>query len=290
LSAHLLDGKSLAQSLRARTRSAAEQVAAALGRPPVLTVVLVGQDPASEVYVRNKTRACREAGVDGRLIRLNHDVTEAELLETVSQLNAAPDVDGILVQLPVPPHISERKIIEAIDPWKDVDGFHPVNSGLLAQGLPRFVPCTPLGVIELLKHAAVPLAGAHAVVVGRSNIVGKPMALLLLQKGEGGDATVTICHSATRDLPAVTRQADVLIVAMGRPEAVGPDWVKPGAVVVDVGIHRRSDGSLCGDVQTAAVAEKAAAITPVPGGVGPMTIAMLLQNTVQAASHSVGRS
>ncbi len=205
------------------------------------------------------------------------------LLDKVDALNADPSVDGILVQLPLPRQIDERKVIERVDPTKDVDGFHPVNAGLLAIGQPRFAPCTPLGIQTLLIRHEIPTRGAHAVILGRSNIVGKPMALLLLQKGAGADATVTICHTGTKDPAAIACQADILIVAMGRPETVGPDWIKPGAIVIDVGIHRRDDGSLCGDVQQQAVAEVASWITPVPGGVGPMTIAMLLRNTLESA-------
>lgn len=251
-----------------------------------MTVVLVGDHPASAVYVRNKQRACKDAGINGRILRLPADVSEARLLETLDALNTDPDVHGILVQLPLPRQIHEGRVIERIDPRKDVDGFHPENAGRLAIGAPRFVPCTPLGVRVMLASAEVPTKGARAVVLGRSNIVGKPMALLLLQKGAGGDATVTVCHTGTTDPAAVAREADILIAAVGQPEQVTADWVKPGAVVIDVGIHRRSDGTLCGDVHFPSVSEVASWISPVPGGVGAMTVAMLLKNTLQAAKLS----
>ncbi len=254
---------------------------------PGLTVVLVGENPASQVYVRKKQNTCRSVGMNGAVLRLPADVTQAALLETLDRLNADSQVHGILVQLPLPPHIDERAIVERIDPRKDVDGFHPENVGLLAIGHPRFVPCTPLGVREMLLSAGVETRGAKAVVLGRSQIVGKPMALLLLQKGPGGDATVTVCHTATRDAAASCREADIVIAAVGRPEYVRGDWLKPGAVVIDVGIHKRPDGSLCGDVLFPEAAEVASLITPVPGGVGPMTVAMLLRNTLAAARLSL---
>ncbi len=281
--AKLLDGKALAQRIRADLAGEIARFRDETGIVPGLTVVLVGADPASAVYVRNKQNACQAAGMNGRLLRLPADIRQGELLTAIDRLNADPAVHGILVQLPLPAGIDDRAVIERIDPLKDVDGFHPVNAGLLAQGAPRFVPCTPLGIRELLSEAQVKTAGAHAVVLGRSQIVGKPMALLLLQKGTGGDATVTVCHTATADPAAIARQADILIAAMGRPEAVTASWVKPGAVVIDVGIHKRADGTLCGDVDFAGVAAVASQITPVPGGVGPMTVAMLLRNTFQAA-------
>jgi methylenetetrahydrofolate dehydrogenase (NADP+)/methenyltetrahydrofolate cyclohydrolase len=253
------------------------------GIVPGLTVVLVGNDPASQVYVRNKQNACRDAGMNGSVLRLSAEISQGELLATLDRLNQDPSVHGILVQLPLPKGLNDREVIESVDPRKDVDGFHPENCGLLAQGTPRFVPCTPLGVRELLIYAGVETRGAHAVVLGRSQIVGKPMALLLLQKGKGGDATTTICHTGTKDPKAFAGQADILIAAMGQPEAVKADWIKPGAVVIDVGIHKKADGKLCGDVDFESVAPVASRITPVPGGVGPMTVAMLLQNTLQAA-------
>jgi methylenetetrahydrofolate dehydrogenase (NADP+)/methenyltetrahydrofolate cyclohydrolase len=249
--------------------------------------VLVGDDPASQVYVRNKENSCKAAGMNGHVERLPSDTSQATLLSTIDRLNADPAVHGILVQLPLPRQIDERAIVERVDPRKDVDGFHPVNVGLLAMGVPRFVPCTPLGIRELLIASKIETRGAHAVVLGRSQIVGKPMALLLLQKGAGGDATVTVCHTSTRDTAALARQADLLIAAIGRPEQVRGDWIKPGATVIDVGIHKRADGSLCGDVHAPSVAEVASALSPVPGGVGPLTVAMLLRNTLQAARMSL---
>jgi methylenetetrahydrofolate dehydrogenase (NADP+)/methenyltetrahydrofolate cyclohydrolase len=281
--AGILDGKALAQSIRERVAGEVAQLRAETGIVPGLTVVLTGEDPASQVYVRNKQNACKAAGMNGKVLRLPADTSQYDLLATVDRLNGDPSVHGILVQLPLPRGIDERAVIERVDPLKDVDGFHPVNTGLLAQGAPRFVPCTPLGIRELLIHAGIETRGAHAVVLGRSQIVGKPMALLLLQKGRGGDATVTVCHTGTSDPAALARQADILIVAMGKPEAVTADWVKPGAVVIDVGMHRRADGSLCGDVAFQGVSQVASRITPVPGGVGPMTVAMLLRNTLAAA-------
>jgi methylenetetrahydrofolate dehydrogenase (NADP+)/methenyltetrahydrofolate cyclohydrolase len=254
---------------------------------PGLAVVLVGDDPASQVYVRNKESACKAAGMSGMVLRLPKEVHQDELIAAIDHLNADPAVQGILVQLPLPAHIIEHEVIERVAPHKDVDGFHPFNFGLLARGEPRFVPCTPLGIRELLAYGGVETRGMHAVILGRSQIVGRPMALLLMQKGPGGDATVTVCHTATRDARALARQADLLVVAMGRPEYVNADWIKPGAVVIDVGIHRRDDGRLCGDVDFASASTVAGQITPVPGGVGPMTIAMLLRNTVHAARTSL---
>jgi len=275
MTAILIDGKQVAAALRAEVASRV----AALSFTPGLTVVLVGDDPASAVYVRNKDRAAAAAGIAARTIRLPADTPEAVLLATVAALNADPAVDGILVQLPLPPQIRSRAVIEAIDPAKDVDGFHPVNVGHLHDGRPTLVPCTPLGVMRLLAHAGVSIRGARALVLGRSAIVGKPMAALLTN----ADATVTVAHSRTRDLAAECRRAEVLVVAAGRAEMVRGDWVADGAVVIDVGINRLPDGRLVGDCATAECAAHAAAITPVPGGVGPMTIACLLDNTVTAA-------
>jgi methylenetetrahydrofolate dehydrogenase (NADP+)/methenyltetrahydrofolate cyclohydrolase len=283
LPARLLDGKALAKTIRAEVAAGAAELRGRLGRPPGLSVVLVGDNPASAVYVKNKHAACEAAGMRSEILRLPADVAEAYLLDTIDRLNADAAVDGILVQLPLPKHIDETRVVERVDPAKDVDGFHPENAGLLSAGRPRFVPCTPLGIRRLLIEAHVPTRGTHAVILGRSNIVGKPMALLLLQKGPGGDATVTVCHTGTPEPAAIARQADILIVAMGQPERVGRDWIKPGAVVVDVGIHRRPDGTLCGDVKAEEAAEVASALTPVPGGVGPLTVAMLLSNTLEAA-------
>jgi methylenetetrahydrofolate dehydrogenase (NADP+) / methenyltetrahydrofolate cyclohydrolase len=278
MAARILDGKSLA----AQVRSAVKHEVAALsqrGIRPGLAVVLAGDNPASRVYVRNKVRACEETGVRSELYELAASISEEALLDRVLALNDDAAVHGILVQLPLPKQIDAHKVLETIAPAKDIDGFHEANLGALLAGEPRMVPCTPAGVMRLLEHAGVALGGGHAVVIGRSNIVGKPLALLLLQK----DATVTICHSKSRDLAAIARSADVLVAAVGRPKLVTGEMVKPGACVIDVGVNRLSDGSLCGDVDFAAAAAVAGSITPVPGGVGPMTIAMLLENCVRAA-------
>jgi len=283
LTGRILDGKALAETIRGELAGRVALFTASTGVVPGLAVVLVGENPASEVYVRNKQRAAKAAGMAGTLHRLPADASEAEILDKVDALNADPAVHGFLVQSPLPRHVEEGRVVERIDPLKDVDGFHPANAGLLAVGRPRFVPCTPLGVRELLVSAQIPTAGARAVVLGRSNIVGKPMALLLMQKGPGGDATVTVCHTATKDAAAIAREADILVAALGRPRMVTADWVKPGAVVIDVGIHRLDDGTLCGDVDFGAAREVASWITPVPGGVGAMTVAMLLRNTLDAA-------
>jgi methylenetetrahydrofolate dehydrogenase (NADP+) / methenyltetrahydrofolate cyclohydrolase len=283
----ILDGKALAGRIRQRLASEVAEFRQVTAVVPGLTVVLVGSDPASQVYVRNKRNACEAAGMRGELLRLPADTSQAELLATIDRLNTDQAVHGILVQLPLPPGIDVHTVIERVDPLKDVDGLHAVNAGLLTQGVPRFVPCTPLGIRELLLDACIETRGATAVVLGRSQLVGKPMALLLLQKGEGGDATVTVCHTGTKDPAAVSRLADILIVAMGRPEQVTADWVKRGAVVIDVGMHKREDGSLCGDVDFLSVSQVASRITPVPGGVGPLTVAMLLRNTLLAARLSV---
>jgi methylenetetrahydrofolate dehydrogenase (NADP+)/methenyltetrahydrofolate cyclohydrolase len=285
--ARILDGKALAQKVRGAVAAEVEKLRAESGVTPGLTVVLVGQDPASQVYVRNKENASKAAGIRGMVLRLPADTSQAALLDTIDRLNADPATHGILVQLPLPPALDATAVLDRVDPRKDVDGIHPENVGLLTIGTPRFVPCTPLGVRELLLDAGVETRGARAVVLGRSQLVGKPMALLLLQRGPGGDATVTVCHTATRDVAVVCREADLLIAAVGRPEYVQGDWVKPGAVVVDVGIHKRPDGTLCGDVEFAGAFERVSRITPVPGGVGPMTVAMLLRNTLQAARLSL---
>ena len=275
MSAQIIDGKAVA----AEIRQALAQRVARLDFRPGLAVLLVGDDPASAVYVRNKDRAARAVGIRSQTVRLPDDVTEAALLAEIDRLNADPQVDGILVQLPLPPQIRTAPVLEAIDPAKDADGFNPVNTGRLASGQPNLVPCTPLGVMRLLAAAGTRLDGARAVVLGRSPIVGRPMASLLL----GADATVTIAHSRTRDLAAECRRADVLVVSVGRPELVRGDWIAPGATVIDVGINRQPDGRLVGDVMFQECAAVARAITPVPGGVGPMTIACLLENTVKAA-------
>jgi methylenetetrahydrofolate dehydrogenase (NADP+) / methenyltetrahydrofolate cyclohydrolase len=277
VSAQLIDGKAIASKVRAEVAAEA-RLLAARGVQPGLAVVLVGDDPASQVYVRNKTKAGREAGLQVFDHPLPADTSEAALLALVERLNLDPTVDGILVQFPVPKHIDANKVQQAITPAKDVDGLNPASAGRLWAGLPGFVPCTPLGVMRLLEESGTEVAGADAVVLGRSNLVGKPMAALLL----AAHATVTICHSRTRDLPAVVRRADIVIAAIGRPEMVRGDWIKPGATVIDVGMNKKSDGKLCGDVAFSEALPHARAITPVPGGVGPMTIALLLSNTVRA--------
>jgi methylenetetrahydrofolate dehydrogenase (NADP+)/methenyltetrahydrofolate cyclohydrolase len=284
----IIDGKAIAAKIQNETRATVDALRQR-GITPGLAVVLVGEDPASQAYVRSKDRTCRELGMFSLKHELPASTSQAELVALVRGLNANPAVHGILVQSPPPAHIDERAVIEAIDPRKDVDGFHPVNVAKVALGDPdAFVPCTPLGCQRLLIESGIPTAGAHAVVLGRSMIVGKPLALLLMQKGLGGDATVTVAHSRTRDLPAVCRSADILIAAIGKPLFVTADFVKEGAVVIDVGINRIADpgspkgSKLVGDVDFDSVAPKCSAITPVPGGVGPMTIAMLMHNTVQA--------
>jgi methylenetetrahydrofolate dehydrogenase (NADP+)/methenyltetrahydrofolate cyclohydrolase len=275
VTARIIDGKAVAAALRARL---AERVAALPFRPG-LAVVLVGDNPASAVYVRNKDRAATSAGIGSHTIVLPADTAEAALLDEIARLNADPTVDGILVQLPLPAQIRSQVVIEAIDPAKDVDGFHPLNVGRLADNQPALVPCTPLGVMKLLESAGVTVGGARAVVLGRSAIVGKPMAALLL----AANATVTIAHSRTSDLAGECRRAEILVAAVGRPELVRGDWISDGATVIDVGINRLPDGRLVGDVAFAEAVTRAGAITPVPGGVGPMTIACLLENTVSAA-------
>jgi methylenetetrahydrofolate dehydrogenase (NADP+)/methenyltetrahydrofolate cyclohydrolase len=278
MAATILDGKAVA----ARVRGDVAAQAAALraeGIEPGLAVVLVGDDPASQIYVRNKTTACAQAGIRTFDHRLPASTPEAELLALIAALNADPAVDGILVQLPLPAGIDARRVLFAVDPRKDVDGIHPENVGRLLIGAPRFVACTPFGIMKLIDEAKLRLAGADAVVVGRSNMVGKPMAALLLN----ANATVTLCHSQTRDLAGVVGRSDLVVAAVGRAEMIRGEWIKPGAVVIDVGINRGADGKLRGDVEYAGASARASAITPVPGGVGPMTIAMLLANTVTAA-------
>jgi len=286
MTAQLLDGKAIAQKVRDEVREGVARFVAAHGRPPGLDVVLVGEDAASVIYTRNKEKASNEVGMRGRLHRLPADTSEDDLLRLLTSLNADPAVDGILVQLPLPKQIGEQRVLDLIDPAKDVDGFHPVNAGLLATGRPGLVACTPRGCMRLLAEAGAKLGGARAVVVGRSNIVGKPMAQLLL----AAHATVTIAHSRTRDLAEVCRQADVLVAAVGRAKLIQGDWVKEGAIVIDVGTNRTEEGKLVGDVDFAAARERAAWITPVPGGVGPMTIATLLDNTLHAARARVGEA
>ena len=280
MNAKVIDGKRIAEQTREHVGQAAREFREKTGIVAHLAAVLVGNDPASEVYVRNKEKACEKAGLASTLHRLPATTTQQELLDIVALLNANKDVHGILVQLPLPRHIDSTTVLDAIHPTKDVDAFHPENVGLMLQGRPRFLPCTPAGVMKLLEVTQVPTAGQHAVVIGRSDIVGKPMAALLLQKGV--DATVTVCHSRTKNIGAVCREADIIIAALGIPEFVRGEMIKPGAVVIDVGINRVGD-KLVGDVHYAEACAVASAITPVPGGVGPMTIAMLLQNTLKAA-------
>jgi len=289
MTARIIDGKAAAADLRAKVAQAAADFRQKTSRAPGLATVLVGEDPASAVYVRSKVKATAEAGLESFAHHLPDTLSEAELLAIVDKLNRDPAVDGILVQLPLPKQIDAQRVIEAIDPDKDVDGFHPVNAGRLATGLTGLVPCTPFGCLYLLRKELGDLSGKDAVVIGRSNIVGKPMALLLL----GDSATVTVAHSRTKDLPDVVRRADIVVAAVGRPEMVNGDWIKDGAVVIDVGINRvpaveQGKTRLVGDVDFAGASERAAAITPVPGGVGPMTIAMLLRNTLVAAHRRAG--
>jgi methylenetetrahydrofolate dehydrogenase (NADP+)/methenyltetrahydrofolate cyclohydrolase len=280
--ATILDGKQLAQQIRSELAEEVVEFIQNNAVVPCLAAVLVGDDPASEVYVRNKRKACEAVGIESQLHRLAADVRADELLKLIAKLNKDHQVHGILVQLPLPPSIDASRVLLAVSPAKDVDAFHPENVGRLVQGRPRFLPCTPYGVQQLLIRSGVPIAGQHVVIVGRSDIVGRPLSIMLSQRGAGGDATVTLCHSRTRDLPAIARQADILIAAIGRPKFITADMIRPGAAVVDVGINRTAEG-LVGDVDFAAAREVAGAITPVPGGVGPLTIAMLLRNTLAAA-------
>ncbi len=281
--ATLLDGKQLAQTIQAEIAGQIAELVQRSGVRPGLAAVLVGDDPASQVYVRNKQKACEKVGMASWLHPLPATLTQAELLAVVDQLNRDPQVHGILVQLPLPKQIDEDTILHAVTPLKDVDGFGMESLGLLAAGRPRYLPCTPLGIQQLLLRNQISLDGKHVVIVGRSNIVGKPLALMLMQKGEGANATVTVCHSRSRDIGAITRQADVVVVAIGQAKFLKREMVRLGAVVVDVGINRGADGKLVGDVDFDEVKDIAGAITPVPGGVGPMTITMLLHNTLRAA-------
>lgn len=280
MSAQLIDGNLLAKKLRLEIAAQAANLTAK-GTKPGLAVLLVGEDPASQVYVRNKVKACEEAGFYSLLEKHPENFSQVELLKRIHELNEDPQIHGILVQLPLPAHIDSHLVLEAIDPHKDVDGFHVANAGALMVGAPIFRPCTPYGSMKMLESINYPIRGARAVIVGASNIVGKPMAMLLLQAG----ATITICNSKTRDLEAHTKEADILVVATGKPKMITAKMVKPGAVVIDVGINRLPDGKLCGDVDFEGVKEVAGWITPVPGGVGPMTITMLLQNTLEAATR-----
>ena len=292
MSARILDGKALAAALRAEVAAAVAAMKAESGLVPGLGVVLVGDDPASRSYVTGKEKACAEAGIHSREISLPAGSGRDVVLAAVRALNADEAVDGILVQLPLPDASMEREVIETIDPAKDVDGIHPVNVGRLVQGLPSFAPCTPIGVMEMLRRSGVPLSGAAVVVIGRSQLVGRPLSILLSQKGV--DATVTLCHTRTKDMARFTREADIVVVAAGRPRTLTADMIRPGAVVIDVGVNRVPDATkasghrLAGDVDFDAVAAKAAILTPVPGGVGPMTIAMLLRNVVEAARRRRG--
>ncbi len=279
--ARILDGKSIAAEIRREVRLDVATMAEQTGVVPCLAAILIGNDPASATYVQNKARACKEVGITSTRIDLPADLPEASLLHEIERLNSDPAIHAILVQLPLPPHISDRRVLETILPEKDVDGFHPANLGGLLVGNPLFVASTPLGILELLNRSNVGIEGKHAVIVGWSVIVGKPTAFLLLQH----HATVTICHIKTRDLASFTRQADILVVAAGKPDLVTGSMVKEGAVVIDVGVNRLADGRVVGDVNFPEVAEKASLITPVPGGVGPMTIAMLLRNTVDACQR-----
>jgi methylenetetrahydrofolate dehydrogenase (NADP+) / methenyltetrahydrofolate cyclohydrolase len=282
MTAQLLNGKQLAGQIQQELTKEVATFTATSGASPCLAAVLVGDNPASEVYVRNKQRACERVGITSRLHRLPASTTTEELLALIERLNADRAVHGILVQTPLPPQIDSSRVVSTVSPLKDVDAFHPENVGLVTLGRPRFFPCTPYGIQQLLLSNRIQTAGRHAVVVGRSDIVGKPMALMLLDKGPMGDATVTICHSRTPNLGEITRQADILIAAIGRPRFITGEMVKPGATVIDVGINR-VDGKLCGDVDFTGVSEVAGYITPVPGGVGPLTVTMLLHNTLRAA-------
>ncbi len=272
----IIDGKKISQEIKDELREKMAELKQK-GGSRCLAVIQVGDDPASSVYVNNKKKACEYIGIDSESYHLPEETTEKELLELIDELNRKPEVNGILVQLPLPKQIDENKILLAISPEKDVDGFHPVNVGNLSIGRPGFVSCTPAGVIQLLKHSGIEIEGKECVVLGRSNIVGKPMAMLLLRE----NGTVTVCHSRTKDLKEITRRADILVAAIGKPKFIDADYVKEGAVVIDVGIHRNENGKLCGDVDFESVAPHCAAITPVPGGVGPMTIAMLMHNCVE---------
>jgi methylenetetrahydrofolate dehydrogenase (NADP+)/methenyltetrahydrofolate cyclohydrolase len=288
MAAMLLDGKKLAQTMQAEIAAAVADLFQKTGTRPGLAAVLVGDNPASQTYVRNKHKACQQVGIESWLHQLPKETSQSQLLDLVTRLNTDDAVHGILVQLPLPAQIDEAGVVRAVTPTKDVDGFSPENLGLLTVGQPRFLPPTPHGVQQLLLRNNIAIEGRHVVIVGRSNIVGKPLALILMQKAAGANATVTICHSRSRDLPSITRAADIVIVAIGQARFLKADMVRPGAVVVDVGTNRLPDGKLVGDVDFDAVSQVASAISPVPGGVGPMTITMLLQNTLQAARLRTG--
>ncbi len=285
MTATILDGKALGEEIQAELAREVTQFKEQTGIVPCLAAVLAGDNPASQVYVRSKQKGCERIGMTSQLHRPPAGVSLDDLLRLIEQLNRDPAVHGILVQLPLPKGLDESRVLQAVDPLKDVDAFHPDNVGRIVQNRPRFLPCTPHGIQQLLIRRGIPIAGAHVVVVGRSDIVGKPMAIMLMQRGAGGDATVTVCHSRTRNLPDVTRQADILIVAIGQAKFIRGDMVRPGAVVIDVGMNRTAEG-LVGDVDFPAVREVASQITPVPGGVGPLTVTMLLHNTLAAARLS----
>ena len=290
---NIIDGKKLSQTIKEEIAAEVEQIKNAGGKTPHLAAVLVGDDPASQVYVRNKVRSCEQVGFQSTLVRKDADLSEEELLQIIKDLNENDDIDGFIVQLPLPKHISEEKVTLAIDPRKDVDGFHPANFGRMAQGLPAYLPATPFGIVQMLDRYNIPVEGKDCVVLGRSNIVGTPISILLSRKARPGNATVTLCHSRTKDLERYTRNADILIVALGRPEFVRGDMVKEGAVVIDVGINRVEDATakrgyrLKGDVHYEEVAPKCSYITPVPGGVGPMTIISLLMNTLKSCKKEI---
>jgi methylenetetrahydrofolate dehydrogenase (NADP+)/methenyltetrahydrofolate cyclohydrolase len=287
MTARILNGQELAQTIQGETSAAVSAFAQKHHTRPGLAAVLVGDNQASQTYVRNKRRACEQVGIESWLHELPRDTTQSRLLTLIDRLNADPAVHGILVQLPLPGQIREADVIRAVAPIKDIDGFSPENLGLLATGSPRYLPCTPHGIQQLLLRNAIPVEGRHIVIVGRSNIVGKPLALILMQKAPGANATVTVCHSRSRDLAALTRSADILVVAIGQAQFLKADMVQPGATVIDVGMNRLPDGKRCGDVDFEGVSQVAGAITPVPRGVGPMTITMLLHNTLQAAQFQI---
>ncbi len=291
----LLDGKTLSQTIKNEIAAEVAKRTAAGQRPPHLAAVLIGDDPASQAYVRNKVRSCEQVGFQSTLIRRGADISQKELMDIVIELNANPDIHGFIVQLPLPAHLNENEVLLAISPEKDVDGFHPMNVGLMALGMPRYLPATPYGILQMLERYEIPTEGKNCLIIGRSNIVGTPLSLLLSRKGYPGNCTVTLAHSRTQNLPELARQADILIAAIGQPKKITADMVKEGAVVIDVGINRVEDPSaqrgyrLVGDVDFENVAPKCSYITPVPGGVGPMTVTSLLLNTLQAAQNTTTR-
>ena len=286
----ILNGKTIAEEIRREIATEAAALKSERGIVPCLAALLVGDDPASQIYVTNKEKACGQVGIESRILRLPGHTETGSLLRHIEEFNVDPSVHGILVQLPLPKSCDEQQILDVIDPQKDVDAFHPHNVGLLSQGRPRFLPCTPHGIQQLLVRSGIPTAGQHVVIVGRSDIVGKPTALMMMQKSAGADATVTVVHSRTKNLADLTRQADILIAAIGQARFITAEMVQPGAVVVDVGINRLPDGTMCGDVDFESVSQIAGALSPVPGGVGPLTITMLLQNTFNAAQGQTALS